>query len=212
MSELNTKDQILDAAEHLFASQGFHTTSLREITSQAGVNLAAVNYHFRTKEKLMAAVLARRLVPINENRLELLEKENLAAEAEQRLPRVKAIFRAFIQPTFSMVRFVENTGEIPCIIGRAHTDPDGTIREAFLGIMMPLFKTFHQVLCQALPNLEADIVRSRLLFAIGSMGTAIMSRLGHSAMIHTTDGSGTMDIDDQIEQLLDFVTHGMEGA
>ena len=56
-----TKTRILDAAEKLFAEQGFEATSLRDITTHARVNLASVNYHFRSKEELVRAVLARRL-------------------------------------------------------------------------------------------------------------------------------------------------------
>ena len=49
---MNTKDRILDAAERLFAHKGIEATSLRNITAEAGVNLAAVNYHFQSKEAL----------------------------------------------------------------------------------------------------------------------------------------------------------------
>ncbi|MCC6391972.1 MAG: helix-turn-helix transcriptional regulator, partial [Bryobacterales bacterium] len=67
-----TKDRILDAAELLFANHGFDATSLRMITAQASVNLAAVNYHFQSKEALLDATIARRAIPINRRRLELL--------------------------------------------------------------------------------------------------------------------------------------------
>ena len=67
-----TKDKILDAAERLFARDGFDATSLRAITTEAQVNLAAVNYHFKSKEALMLAVFARHLKPVAEQRKELL--------------------------------------------------------------------------------------------------------------------------------------------
>ena len=60
MAKPDTKDQILDAAEHLFAEQGFAATSLRQLTARASVNLAAVNYHFGSKDELAKAVLQRR--------------------------------------------------------------------------------------------------------------------------------------------------------
>jgi len=68
----SAKQRILDSAEQLFAERGFSWTSLRAITSAGGVNLAAANYHFRSKEALFHAVLARRLNPLNRERLELL--------------------------------------------------------------------------------------------------------------------------------------------
>mgnify|MGYP000184469773 CR=1 FL=1 len=52
-NSVDTRSRILDAAEVLFMEHGFDGTSMRMITSQAGVNLAAVNYHFGTKELLM---------------------------------------------------------------------------------------------------------------------------------------------------------------
>src|SRR6187397_2979390 len=69
-----TKDRILDAAEALFMEHGFEATSMRALTAAAGVNLAAVNYHFGTKEVLFQAVLVRRLDPMNQQRVELLTR------------------------------------------------------------------------------------------------------------------------------------------
>ena len=54
-----TKARILDAAEALFMEHGFEATSCARITAAAGVNLAAVNYHFGSKEELFQAVLTR---------------------------------------------------------------------------------------------------------------------------------------------------------
>src|SRR5215831_12858799 len=67
-----TKDRILDTAEALFMEHGFEATGLRSITAAAGVNLAAVNYHFGSKEELFETVLTRRLDPMNQQRLDLL--------------------------------------------------------------------------------------------------------------------------------------------
>src|SRR5712691_4179518 len=69
----DTKTRILDAAEQLFMEHGFEATSLRSLTTAAGVNLAAVNYHFGSKEELFQAVLTRRLDPMNQERVELLD-------------------------------------------------------------------------------------------------------------------------------------------
>ena len=63
MAQSETVERILDAAEQLFAEKGFAETSLRLITSKAGVNLAAVNYHFGSKKALIQAVFSRFLGP-----------------------------------------------------------------------------------------------------------------------------------------------------
>ena len=71
---LDTRKAILDAAERLFADLGFDGASLRKITAKAGVNLAAAHYHFGSKEGLLRAALARRIGPLNEERLKLLDE------------------------------------------------------------------------------------------------------------------------------------------
>src|SRR5260370_14585910 len=92
-----TKDRILDAAERLFAIQGFEATSLRAITTDAGVNLAAVNYHFQSKDALLRAVIARRIGPVNLRRLELLD----ACDAT-RTPDLHALIEAFLIPAVEL--------------------------------------------------------------------------------------------------------------
>src|SRR5947199_662629 len=69
-----TKGRILNTAEELFMEHGFEATSLRQITAAAGVNLAAVHYHFGSKEELFQAVLTRRLDPMNQERVALLTR------------------------------------------------------------------------------------------------------------------------------------------
>jgi AcrR family transcriptional regulator len=70
-----TKNLILDAAEVLVAKNGFASTSLRHITVKAGVNLASLNCRFGSKEALIKAVFERRIIPINQGRLERLQQD-----------------------------------------------------------------------------------------------------------------------------------------
>src|SRR5574340_767840 len=95
-----TKDRILDAAERLFAEHGFNGTSLRMITAAADVNLAAVNYHFRSKETLIEAVYKRRIGPANEKRLRMLD-EYEAAAGDGAVP-VENILRALVAPMLEL--------------------------------------------------------------------------------------------------------------
>ena len=64
----STKERILGAAEVLFAQRGFDGASLRQLTAAAGVNLAAVNYHFGSKDRLVEEVFRRRLDELNSRR------------------------------------------------------------------------------------------------------------------------------------------------
>ena len=63
MAQSETVERILDVAQQLFAEHGFAETSLRAITAQAGVNLAAVNYHFGSKDALIQVIFDRFLAP-----------------------------------------------------------------------------------------------------------------------------------------------------
>src|SRR5258706_14091939 len=96
----DTKTRILDAAEQLFMEHGFEATSLRQLTSSAAVNLAAVNYHFGSKEELFQAVLTRRLDPMNQERIELLAK--LERESGEKPPACERILPAMLVPALRL--------------------------------------------------------------------------------------------------------------
>src|SRR2546426_8090555 len=91
----DTKTRILDTAEKLFGEKGFDATSLRDITAEAQVNLAAVNYHFQSKESLMDAIIERRFEPVNRRRMEMLDAAGPS-------PTVEQIVEAFLSPLFVM--------------------------------------------------------------------------------------------------------------
>src|SRR6202011_4945544 len=93
----DTKEKILDTAERLIGERGYSATSLRHIIAQAGVNLAAVHYHFASKEGLLDAVVARKAAPVNEARLAWLER--VEAEAGSASPEVEKVLEAFFLPT-----------------------------------------------------------------------------------------------------------------
>src|SRR5271166_1991773 len=97
---MTTKDRILDAAERLFARDGIEATSLRTITAEAGANLAAVNYHFQSKDALVKSVVARRVCPVNERRLALLDACEAAA-GDGPLP-VEQVLDAFLRPVMEL--------------------------------------------------------------------------------------------------------------
>jgi AcrR family transcriptional regulator len=90
-----TRDRILQIATNLFASNGFHSVSLRRLTQEAGVNLASVSYHFGSKEGLIAAIFARYCEPMMVHRREMLLS---CAEKRGRPPILEQIIEAFIVP------------------------------------------------------------------------------------------------------------------
>lgn len=164
----DTKERILDAAEELFAVQGFDASSLRAVTSAAGVNLAAVNYHFGSKEALLAQVLGRRLRPLNERRIAALEEAR--SRAGGGAPSIEAIVRALLAPTFEFLADLGADGvHFVRLAGRALNDPSPNVRGAFLAWFGDLAKTFHAALAEAMPGLTSRDVSLRLHFIIGAM-------------------------------------------
>ncbi|MDC3353328.1 TetR/AcrR family transcriptional regulator, partial [Verrucomicrobiales bacterium] len=97
-----TREQILDTAEVLFAADGFRNVSLRRITTEADVNIAAVNYHFGSKEALVSEVLSRVISPINGERLRLL---NAAEEKADGSPlTIETLLDCMIRPVVNQIQ------------------------------------------------------------------------------------------------------------
>src|SRR5689334_21302266 len=92
----DTKEKLLDTAERLIAENGYVATSLRQIIGEAGVNLAAVHYHFGSKEELLDAVVMRHAGPVNRERLALLDRHE--AEARGGAVPIARIFEALLAP------------------------------------------------------------------------------------------------------------------
>jgi len=209
----DTRERILDVAERLFAFHGFHYTSLRRITTEAGANLAAVNYHFGSKEALLEEVFKRRLIPLNTIRREKLEAVRDRAAKEERLPRPDELLRAFIEPTIRFCCLEPGSEHFSTLVGRALAEPDSTVRNIFIQHIMPLFSLLFELLQSALPDLDRNTVFWRLQFAMGST-THVMRMLGKRELLPPglvrEMESGGVDLDILVENLLGFVTAGME--
>src|ERR1043165_10017836 len=95
-SQLATRVELLDAAERLFSQNGVEGTSVRDIIKAAGANLGAINYHFGTKDRLALEVFARRLEPVNRERIARLN--TLEAAAGRKKLKLEQILDAMIRP------------------------------------------------------------------------------------------------------------------
>jgi AcrR family transcriptional regulator len=152
----DTKARILDAAEKLFGMKGFEATSLRDITAEAQVNLAAVNYHFQSKDSLIDAVIVRRIEPVNRRRLEML-----AAAGPN--PALEEILTAFLAPALE-----QNLESVAPLMGRILSEPK-FVERVFKKLLRPMVETFSSALGQALPEVPASEVGWRLMFMAGVM-------------------------------------------
>lgn len=161
----STRDRILDAGERLFAEHGY-AASLRGITSAAGVNLAAVHYHFGSKEELLVAVVRRRVDEANRRRLEALDRLEAAGP-----PAVEALVEVFLRPGLEFAADDAGGGRsFMRLIGRIHGDPDGPWgRVLASGVFDEIRDRFVAAFHRALPNLPEPTIHWRLHLMVGAM-------------------------------------------
>ena len=163
-----TKDRILDAAEALFMEHGFEATSLRSITAAAGVNLAAVNYHFGSKEELFQAVLTRRLDPMNRERLDFLTALEHAVAPHP--VACEQILSAMFVPALKLARDRERGGkDFLRLLGRAYADPAPFIRHFLSDQYAVMIARFKAAFALALPELPPKELSWRLHFIMGAL-------------------------------------------
>jgi AcrR family transcriptional regulator len=163
-----TSDKILDAAEALFMEHGFEATSLRQITAAAAVNLAAVNYHFGSKEELFESVLTRRLDPMNQERLALLTRYE--AEAGPNALSCERILAAMFIPALRLARDRQRGGtNFLRLLGRAYADPAPFIRQFLSDHYAVMIGRFKAAFGRALPRLPKKELSWRLHFVMGAL-------------------------------------------
>jgi len=204
----NTRERILDAAEELFARDGYHRTSLRAITGRAGVNVASVNYHFGSKKGLLEELIKRRLQPLNAVRRERLDAVRREAEAAGRRPSVKAVLGAFMEPTLAFREKEPGARNFIVFVGRALSSSDDTVRRVFFRYMKPMFRLVFSMVRSALPEMDDETLFWRLQFTLGAMAHAMMI-WGNETMSLMKLRSDT-GVDRLSSMLVEFVTAGME--
>jgi AcrR family transcriptional regulator len=161
-----TRTRILDAAEELFMQHGFEATSMRTLTAKASVNLAAVNYHFGSKDALIEAVFRRRLDPMNAARI--TELERLEANGSQ--PSAEAIIRVFLRASLAMIEDTKCGGRnFTRLLGRAYTEPSKPIRALIGQLYAPAMARYKAAFERALPELPKDELIWRMHFMFGTL-------------------------------------------
>jgi AcrR family transcriptional regulator len=163
-----TRRRILDAAEALFMEHGFEATSLRQITAAAAVNLAAVNYHFGSKEELFQSVLTRRLDPMNQERVALLARFERDAGKAPLTP--EKILAAMFIPALKLARDRQRGGNnFLRLLGRAYADPAPFIRRFLSAQYADMIGRFKAAFSRALPHLPKKELSWRLHFVMGAL-------------------------------------------
>jgi AcrR family transcriptional regulator len=198
----STKDRILDAAETLIGERGPGETSLRDITAAAGVNLAAVNYHFQSKDALLRAVVDRRVVPMQERRLELLDAAE--AEAGEGGLDLARVIEAFILPPLELIvtapRFVP-------LMGRIYTEPQ-FVEEIMRKHMFPYKTRILAALRRACPGLSEEALVWRLHFSLGAMAHVMAG--SHVIRLSSDGRCEPSDLETVKRQIVAFLVAGFK--
>ncbi len=201
----DTRVRILDASESLFADRGIEGTSMRAITSIAKVNLAAVNYHFGSKEGLIVAVYARRLAPVNMERLALLDVVEKKGAAT-----LEDIMLAYVGPVMRLIHDQERGGEIFMrLLGRALYEPGAYLNQLFREEMEPVLNRFTAALQRCLP-LSAEELFWRMHFAGGALSYTLAQI--HRLELMSKGICDAKDVDGVINRLVEFIASGMQGS
>ncbi len=166
----DTKERILRAAERLFAERGILATSLRQIISEAGVNLAAIHYHFQTKEALLEAIVLRRVEVVNDARLARLD----VCEAGGRTATPEEIVECFLAPVFDLFERDPAAGrQFARLMGRLYAETD-VMPRLLATRFRPMADRFVGALARALPGLPKHELSWRIFFSLGAMAFTLV--------------------------------------
>src|SRR6476661_7884939 len=167
-AHFSTKDRILGAAEELFAQHGFAGTSLREVTSRADVNIAAVNYHFGSKDNLVNEVFRRRMDEMSAQRLAALK----AAVAEHP-GELEPILAAFVEPALAMAQDRHGGGAFIRVIARAYAEKNDSLRKFMSDQYGHVLREFAKAIAACMPDLSKEELYWRLDFLSGALTYAM---------------------------------------
>ncbi len=201
-STTDTKEQIINVAERLFAEHGFAGTTLRNVVSEAGVNLAAVHYHFGSKEELYRAVVARFARPIVDRELALLEELKAAHE----LPSVEAILTAMLEPNLEILSQDRDILLIRAkFMGRCRTEPE-PIQSIANQEFVVAMAAYLDVLQRVLPEQS----RSQLSWKFDLVIAALIRVLTEAGKPYgLLKSNSPEDIRSTTQQLVRFLSPGM---
>jgi len=201
-STIDTKEQILIVAERLFAERGFAGATLRNVVSEAGVNLAAVHYHFGSKEELFRAVVQRFARPVVEQELKLLSE----LEAKAGRPSVEEILTAMVKPSLEILSQDDDRHSIRAqFMGRCRTEPE-PIQSIAYDEFAPASKAFLDTLQQVLPEQSLAQLGWKFDLVIAALVRVLMEAGKPHALLKS---NRPKDIQATTQQLVKFLSPGM---
>ena len=161
----DTQARLLNAAESLFIDAGYAGMSARAIAQTAGVNIAAMGYHFGSKHGLLEAVLIRRVAPINDARL-----RRLARVYERGPDAIGAILHAFLWPVF----YTENEAPARRLMGRVMTEPADVVEPLLDLVFSDVIEQFVAAVAACFPNEDKGLIAQKFSFVVGALSFTLL--------------------------------------
>jgi len=164
----DARQRVIESAEELFATHGFDSVSIRDITNHCGANVAAINYHFGGRDKLVTEVMLRYIEPINQERLARLEtaRKNWHGKA---IP-LEELIDAFVRPLVSRVKKSELSERLFYkLCGRVFSEHIDALPPEVEAKFMPIIDQFHKAFMISLPELPKEELIWRFHFMVGGM-------------------------------------------
>ena len=202
----DTRERILDAAEAVFMAHGYEGASMRQITGEAGANLAAGNYHFGGKEALYQAVINRRLQGLNLARLRTLDELEAAAAGAPLKP--SQIVDAFFG---TLLRMGAEPGGATFLrlIGRTLTEPAEFIRTVLAEEYADVLERYKEALFRALPEVPKEEIVWRFHFMLGATSYAIAGTDALRLVTNWQTGAANDDPQCLLPRLMSFLLGGL---
>ncbi len=186
----DTRQRLLDAAEWLFIEKGYEGMSLRHITTKAIANLAAVNYHFGSKEALIQELLSQRLNRLNQERLQLLSAGESLGTGES---GATAILGMLFVPAFRLSHGGTSGPAFMRLLGRVYSDPSPFIRSYLEQHFKSISGRFFEAFSKALPALPRHELGLRLHFALKAISGMLAGEDMQALIASITKGEAVND-------------------
>jgi len=207
MAQSDTVKRILDAAEQLFAEKGFAETSLRLITSKAGVNLAAVNYHFGSKKALIQAVFVRFLDPFVSSLERELDQHEQRGDLRQ-LSLEQLLEMLVDQALAVKPRSGNDLSTFMRLLGLAFSQSQGHLRKYLAEVYGRVFQRYMSLVYGAVPTIPPAELFWRVHFMLGSAAFT-MSSMKALRAIAEAEFAEHHAVDEVLRLMVPFLAAGM---
>ena len=192
-----TREQLVAAAERLFAERGLAGVTVRLIAAEAGLNWSLVGYYFRGKDRLLAEVYRRHCVALNRERFRLLD------DARRAGLRLESVIEAFVRPALAEIQGADGPNPYSRLRAMLAAEAAPLLTQLVADNFDESSRTFVAALRECLPDLPVDEVLWRFHFMLGTIYYSVSSPQRIKAFSRGRCNPG--DVEATVRQLVPFL-------